>query len=237
MAYLQVGTMRFKQVQKYFEDTVTMRYFKHQIKSGYAPIVLVVGRQRTGKTFFAMYLAEQICKMRGQKFNVDNDMFFTVEDLAQRYDEGMNKVYILDEAGISLNVYEGNQLHQRVFQKIVESQAYRSNILVIVLPHARDVGSHHFHHVNVVFSMLGRGRAKMKHVSQRYDELSKKPPFVEDFEVLRDIPEPSKEVTLRYLEVGQQNFKQEILNSQIAQLREKAIIKAGKPKIESTLKW
>ena len=229
MTWEQVGTIRFRRRELRFEDTIMMRYFRFQIKCGYAPIMLICGRQRTGKTFAAMTIAEYISAFRGQKFSF-SDMFFKIEDMAQRYDEESKKVFILDEAGIDLNVYEGNQLHQRVFQKIIESQAVKQNILLIVLPHARDIGAHHFHHVNCILEMTGRGKGILKYVWMRYGELSKKPPYIEPFEYLRDIPLPSTELSEKYLAVGQSEYKQKILSEQIGLLTQRRLIKEGKRK-------
>lgn len=223
-----IGTLPFKQKEVRMEDTFLLQYLKNHTMKKFYPVILIVGRQRSGKTAMALWLAEQVCEFRGQKFNIDTDMFFSIEDMANRYKDAKNKVLILDEAGISLNVFEGNSLPQRVFMKIMDSQAYLGNVLVICLPHASDIGRHHRNHVNLILEMRGRGCYTLYHVSKRYRDLSMKPPFIEEFETVYGIPLPTKETWEKYLLVGQQKFKQEILDTQIELLEEKKALKAAR---------
>lgn len=208
------------------EMPLILKYCENQIKRKLYPVILVVGRQRTGKTFFALWLAEQIAMMRREKFDIESDMFFSIEDMALRYKEARKKALILDEASVSLLALESNSIHQRVFTKIMDSQAYLENILIICLPSASSMGKYHIQQITALVEMRGRGYYSFFGIVKRYSDLTRKPPFAFEIETLSGIPLPSAPTVKRYLELGQTVFKQDILDAQIEIFAEKRMLKA-----------
>jgi len=104
-------------------------YIKYQRKNGFSPILLFTGKQRMGKTSLAMATAEAI----DPGWDPATNMMFKIEDFADAYDKLNNQILILDEAGISLDPYEHASITQRVYSHIVQTQAYKQNIVFLVL--------------------------------------------------------------------------------------------------------
>ena len=124
--------------------TVLLDWAKNRIRRGFSPIILVVGKQRTGKTCTALLFASQIDK----EFDVDKQMFFDVVSFAKAVNKYRRKVLILDEAGIELDSYRYSDTRQRAFSHIIQSQAYKQNTLFLVLPHSNDLAKCHRRHID-----------------------------------------------------------------------------------------
>jgi len=192
-----------------------IKYIKHQRKKGYAPIILFVGKQRSGKTALALRIAYEVEK----KFDIDKQMFFRIEDFANAYDKFHDKILILDEAGISLDPYEHMSITQRVYSHIVQSQAYKRNIVFLVLPFASEIGKNHRKHVSAIVHVLGRGLYSLYATTSWHPDLSFKPPRLIHVETVGLVPLPPPHIWDTYITTGQESYKKEIMDLQQSLLK------------------
>lgn len=196
--------------------TLVLTYIENQIKKGYSPIVLFVGRQRTGKTACAMRFAWEL----DHKWTPEL-MTYKIEDFVNLYDKYNNKIIILDEASVPLDPYEHANITQRVYKHVIDTQAYKQNIVFLVLPFARGIGKQHRDHVNVIVNMRGRGYYQAKAVLSRHDDLSFRVPWTMIIEEVWGIPLPPKEIWEQYKLGGQAVYKQNIMEMQKQMLQRK----------------
>lgn len=197
-------------------ETLVLRYLRNQIKKGYSPIVLIVGRQRTGKTAMAMRLA----------YDLDNTwttdlMTFKIEEFLELYNRHEKKILILDEASVSLDPYEHMMISQRVYRHVIDTQAYKQNIIFLVLPFARGIGRTHRDYVNLIINVKARGFYVAKAVFSQHDDLSFKPPYAWILEEVYNVPLPPGHLWQPYLQKGQKNYKEGIMELQMSILNRK----------------
>lgn len=189
-----------------------------KLKHGYSPILLVVGEQRSGKTFYAIWLAEQLEK----SFNVDTGLVTSIDDFCKTFSKARQKVIILDEAGVSLDPMRSAEVTQRVYSHIIQSQAVRQNLVILVLPCASDFGHQHKVHIYAETEVLGHNKNGLMIRNYVLRKWRANPNDVDinirHLETKRDIPKPSKENERKYLDVKQMVDKDSILNSETMRL-------------------
>ena len=200
------------------KEPLVIRYIRHQIKQGYSPLILFVGRQRVGKTAMAMRMA----------YDLDNTwtndlMTFKIEDFLQLYNKHSKKILILDEASIGLDPYEHMMITQRIYRHIIDTQAYKQNIVFIVLPFAKGIGRTHRDYVNIIINVRARGFYVAKAVVAWHDDLSYKPPFTWILEEIYDVPLPPTHIWEPYIKSGQKIYKENIMELQMTILERKKV--------------
>lgn len=97
--------------------------------------ILTVGNPRTSKSFTMMKYAEIMEEMAGRKFDVEKQL--TLDDVKKFINWSRNateSIFILDETGTTLSPDLFWSLQQRVMRRFVQTQGFRKNILVWVLP-------------------------------------------------------------------------------------------------------
>lgn len=197
--------------------TLLVQYIRNKLKKGYSPIILFVGRQRVGKTALALRIAYEI----NPSFNAATDMFFRVEEFAEALHKGTSKVLILDEAGVSLDPYEHMSIQQRVYNHIIQTQAYKNVVVFLVLPFASEIGKQHRKHVHAIAQVFARGCYKLYRCQTWHADLSNKPPRLIDVETVVGVPLPPKHIWDVYLTNGQDTYKRDIMDLQLSILQKK----------------
>lgn len=204
-------------------------YIRHQTKMGFSPIILFVGRQRMGKTALAMEIAHEI----DPKWDPKTNMMFRIEDFAEAYDTHEKSILILDEAGVPLDPYEHASITQRVYNHIVQTQAYKQNIVFLVLPFASEIGKQHRKHVDAIVEVIWRGVYKLYRTRSWRSDLSNKPPMLETIEIVGGVPLPPPHIWEWYKGEGQKTYKESIMAMQNEALavRNQKMSKAMKQKV------
>lgn len=196
--------------------SLVIQHLKNEIKKGYAPIVLFVGRQRVGKTAMSMRFAWEL----DHSWTTDL-MTYKVEDFVEIYDKYNKKIIILDEAGVTLDPYEHMSITQRVYSHVIQTQAYKQNVVFLVLPRAKNIGRQHRDYVDIIIHVRGRGCYTAKVVVSPHDDLSFRPPFQWIAEEKFGVPLPPAHIWKPYLESGQKQYKENILEMQKQMLTKK----------------
>ena len=205
---------------------IIIDYINIQRKMGFSPLILIVGRQRVGKTAIALRLAYEIM---GDKFDIKKHMTYKIEDFAEAYDKYSNVVLILDEAGIPLDPYEHMTITQRVYTHIVQTQAYKQNIVFLVLPFASEIGKNHAKHISCIVEVVWRGCYKLYATKSWHSDLSKRPPRLEKIEVVSGVPLPPPELWSWYKSQGQDEYKKSIMEMQMGILKARQSRRTGQP--------
>ena len=107
-----------------FRETINMNSF-----------VLVVGNPRTSKSYCAIKIAEELSKIKGVEFDIEKQLTF--DDVKKFLDwsrTATDSIFILDETGTALSPDQFWSLQQRVMRRFIQTQGFRKNVLMWVLP-------------------------------------------------------------------------------------------------------
>lgn len=208
--------------------TIFIEWVKNRIRKGFSPIILIVGKQRIGKTCLGLRLSYEI----DRNFDCDKQLFFEVRQFAKSVRKYDNKVLLLDEAGIELDSYRYSDARQRCFSHIVQSQAYKQNTLFIVLPHSSDLAKCHRKYVDALIVVMGRGTYTMYKPSVPYWDMNDIDFRTKKIEIVIDVPLPPDHIFNAYKNKFEKQVKEGIIDAEIDRL-DKFLEKAkGKKAIE-----
>lgn len=204
------------------QSTPLVNWLRREIKHNNSPIVLFTGRPRSGKTFFAMRVAHEVYPNKFDFTHVVKD----IKEFAQLFKKLNHDIIILDEASSSLYVYDWNSIYQRVFSIINDTQAYKYNIVFIILPQAIELGKLQRYKVDAVVEThrFGKDKVFYKYLIhlKRYSDLSMRPPLLKLIaENIGPVPQPPEHIVKPYLELQQKQFKEDILQTQIEAMDKK----------------
>ncbi len=207
-----------------------LQWARNRVRRGFAPIILIVGKQRVGKTFLALRLAYEMDKL----FDAEKRMFFDILSFAKAVKQYNRKVLILDEAGIELDTYRYSDLRQRCFSHIVQSQAYKQNTLIICLPHASDLARCHRKYVDVLVVVPARGMYIAYKPSVYYWDMNEIDIRTKKIEVIYETALPPEHLINIYKNRFESQIKEDILSDEIDRLGTHLDKIAGKskPKIQ-----
>jgi hypothetical protein len=196
------------------EQPLLLQWATNRILKGFAPIILIVGKQRMGKTCTALRLAYEM----DNKFDVDKQMFFEIIDFAKAVRKYNDKILILDEAGIELDTYRYSDARQRCFSHVVQSQAYKHNTLIVVLPHSSDLARCHRKYVDALVVIPSRGKAIIYKPTIQYWDMNDIDIRTKKIEIIHDIPLPPAELFNQYKAKYEKQIKEGILEDEIVKL-------------------
>lgn len=194
--------------------TIFLEWAVNRVRRGFAPIILVVGKQRMGKTCTALSLAYEL----DPDYDPDKQMFFEVVTFAKAVNKYRKKILILDEAGIELDTYRYSDVRQRCFSHIVQSQAYRQNTLFLVLPHSSDLARCHRKYVDALLVIPNRASYIMYRPSIQYFNMNDIDIFTKKIEWVIDLPLPPEHIYNKYKSKYESQIKQGILDMELEKL-------------------
>lgn len=159
-------------------NIILIGYIISQMRKGYSPIILVVGKQRIGKSFIAVWLAWRIHKFfHNQEEMKIKDYTYYDPITAIRRMEHMNiRPLIIDEAGAFLNKTEWYKKITIALDKIVQTQGYLCNCYIFVAPFGTDIAKTFRKHFSHLVHVRRRGVFSVKEIAKKYWDLSGKMP-------------------------------------------------------------
>lgn len=194
--------------------TILLPWARNRVRRGFAPIILIVGKQRMGKTCLGLRLASEL----DSNFNVDKQMFFDVISFAKATSKYNKKVLIVDEAGIELDTYRYSDVRQRAFSHIVQSQAYKQNTLFMILPHSSDLARCHRKYVDALLVIPSRGRYIFYRPTVDYWDMNEIDIRTMKMEEISNVPLPPDHLFNAYKSKYEKQIKQGIMEGEIDKL-------------------
>lgn len=223
------------------KSTAFVNWLKKDIRNGNTPIVVVCGRQRSGKTAFAMRTAWEVFP---DKFKYEN-VVDSIETFALAMKKNRHNIIILDEASASLFVYDWNSYLHRVFSIIQDSQAYRHNVVMLVLPRVTKLDNLTKFDIDAIVEMkkvkffdIVEQKKSVKYAykflihHKQYSSFRVRNPIVEMIGEFVGVPLPPDYLWLPYISKDQQQFKEKLLDEQLDLIsRKQNNIKPLKPNV------
>lgn len=221
------------------KTTPIVSWIKRDLRAGNTPVIVFCGRPRSGKTAFAMRIMYEVL---GRKFAYDN-VVDSVEKFAARMKANRNNGIILDEASGSLYVYDWSSYLHRVFSIIQDSQAYRHNMVFIILPRVSKLDNVTKFDVDAIIEMKKmkvfdplEGRVvkvfAYKYLKQikKYSDFKNKEPILVNCGEYYGVPLPPPNLWEPYISKDQKAFKEKILDEQLELIARKAGVPVQKEK-------
>lgn len=206
------------------KDSKMLVYLISQVKRDFAPIVLICGKQRIGKSMFGLSAADVITWfLYDEEFNVNRFVFFDANKFLKTVVTVRKRVVIIDEASKDLSKSEWFTLLNQVLSKIIETQGDLGNIYIIILPHASRLATQHKIYIDLKIVMTRRGQGKIFYMKRMYGELSSdvkkitKPYFIG----LETLPLPPKHLMDEYEKLASRS-KRQLAQEEIASLSRKS---------------
>lgn len=197
--------------------SIFLDWAKNRVRRGFAPIILVVGKQRMGKTCMALKLAYEL----NPNFNPDKHMFFEVYNFALATKKYNNEILILDEAGIELDTYRYSDIRQRCFSHIIQSQAYKRNTLFICLPHSSDLAKCHRKNVDALLVIPFRGSYIMYSPFIAYWDMNDIDFRTTKIEHILDVPLPPEFLYNDYKSKYEKQIKEGIMDLELDKIKKR----------------
>lgn len=194
---------------------ILLQWIRNRIRKNKAPVILVVGPPRVGKTFFTMSL----CYMLDRNFSVSKNISFEIIDYAQAVSKNKFAFLCVDEAGIELDTYKYSDMRQRVFSHLLQTQQYLQNTLFIILPHGSDLAKCHKKYINAFLQIKGYGHYVMRYPIIPYWDLNNIEFFSKKIEEVWDFPPPPKHLQDEYRTYFESQMKEKILELEIDKLK------------------
>lgn len=147
------------------------------MRQGYSPIILICGGQRKGKSFFALWLLLKVMRVLhvNYKFNIKINTFYDPEDIIIKLKDMEEQGIIIDEAGDIFNKMEYYTKICKAFDKIIQTQGYKTNLYIFVAPFGLDIAKTFRKHFHFTINMKERGFGIVRRVPKKYDLLADKP--------------------------------------------------------------
>ena len=118
--------------------------------TNHSPSVVIVGETGSGKSCFAMNLALSL----NPNWKPKTNLFCDIKRFAEKVNEAEKEVIVFDEASIHLNSKKWLNETNIFFSQIVQTQRYKNNIYIIVVPHILFLAKDHRRMLNVKVETL-----------------------------------------------------------------------------------
>lgn len=155
-------------------DICILGYCINQMAHGYSPLIIVVGKQRIGKSFFAVWLSHEISRFFDTTFDPVKNTFYDPEDTIRTINDFRRQTIIIDEAGAYLNKTEWYEKITRALDKIVQTQGYLNNTYIFCSPFGSDIAKTFRKHFDRMVSIKRKGFFITKGIPKRYDDMTGK---------------------------------------------------------------
>lgn len=134
-----------------------------RLNKGYAPLVLIYGREGTGKTMTGLRIAHDL----HNKFNVctgpwtPENMALDVTTFAKRVFGSVRQNLLVDEAGVNLNSREHYTVFNMSMDKIVQTQRFREHVYSLIGPEKREIDKRFIRKADVKVRCIKPGVVKV----------------------------------------------------------------------------
>lgn len=193
------------------KDCALDEIIKSRLDKGEAPLIVVVGGTGKGKSMTALIIAQHfLARYFNKDFDFENNMFFDVLDLSEKLQNTSQGVIYLEEAGVSLNADEWASDFNKVYNRIQQTQRFRNNLYILVLPHVRFLAKAHRYFITLMIKKTNKKTAVVYGVNVDEADLEGKYVRRSTIEYLTNIPLPSEE-TIKQFEKHDHKNKQKML--------------------------
>lgn len=220
-------------------NSVTLTYIRNQLKRGYSPSILVVGRPRGGKSLTAIELAFKIAKSMRWKFNIDNSYYFGILKFLEEFKTLRSRIIVIDEIGVDLDAHEWFSCFNLAYNHLIQTQAIKNICYILVVPYASYVAKVHVPLIDIVGEKISRNRISFYKLTPNWAEF-RPSKFIWRFyvETIKDIPLPPDKILKNWKRIERINKKEleERILNKLKMSRERGSVQELPPLISTVLR-
>jgi hypothetical protein len=146
---------------------IFIQFLEKKFRAGGSPTVLICGPTNAGKTWAAAAIGEYF----NNDFDADRQMSHNVKDFILSIKNNKGKVLILDEGETELAGADWWEFFNKKFGIIIQTQRYRNNIYIVIMPMAKSLAPSHRRMINAKIVMEKQGVGKVFWVLQKWGEM------------------------------------------------------------------
>ena len=156
----------------YHTDIMLIGQILNQMKKGFSPIILIVGRQRGGKSTFGLWLGNKIVKFfHNRPLDPTTNTFYDPLKVVRNLDKIQKQALIIDEAAAVINAKEYYSKLSIMMEKIIATQAIMNLCFIIISPFSSDIQKSMRKNIDYLVFVRRRGVAVVKEIPKKYDDL------------------------------------------------------------------
>jgi hypothetical protein len=138
------------------------------LKAGYSPIVIICGRQRSGKSFIALWLTQLLYNMRHKELILKDVIFYDPEEAMRKLEFKDKDVEWIDEPDF-LDYQEWRDKTHRAIRSMINTQGYKNNLYIIICPFKAQIDRAIRVHSDFTIRAVKKGVLKSFRVHKKYD--------------------------------------------------------------------
>jgi hypothetical protein len=167
---LEESKTRHIEIWGHHIDTPLLFLFRimQAMRAGYSPIIIICGRQRSGKSFIALWLALIIYKLNGKDLKLENIIFYDPDEAIRKLEFKDKDVEWIDEPD-PIDYQEWQQKTHRAIRSMVNTQGYKNNLYIIVTPFKGQIDKSIRVHADFTIRTVARGHFKAFQEIKKYD--------------------------------------------------------------------
>lgn len=159
--------------RKFYTNILVISKILNRMKKGYSPIILIVGSQRSGKSFIAIWLSNIITQFfHNQNFDPFTNTFYDPVKIIDGLGEREKQTIVIDEAGAYLNKQEWYNRVVKAFDKIIQTQGYLCNCYIFISPFGSDIAKTFRKHFDFQLYLKKRGDVIVRQIPKKYASMN-----------------------------------------------------------------
>lgn len=149
-----------------------MAHIVKDLRAGFSPIILVVGRQRSGKSFVTIMVCWWLSEVFNQPLVIKDILYYEPDKAVENLNEAARyRPRVLDEAAINLHRRDWQKKSHSAFSKVIISQGVRNDFRLIILletakhfpfflctPFKADIDTSLLRHCDYMIHVIRRGK-------------------------------------------------------------------------------
>ena len=167
--------LRNKKLLEVIKEYNTFRYIRKELLKGNSIGVVIVGATRKGKTMSGLKIGELFDPNLSLEYNYYTDLTEMISNIWNR--DMRRQVIIYDEAGKDLDIRKWNSEFNSVFSILMQTQAYRNNLYIVIFPHQKMISSSHYFLLDIIIEKISRQIGIAYKVHKRYIDFNHSKPF------------------------------------------------------------
>jgi hypothetical protein len=197
----------------------------NRLNEGFAPIIVICGQERIGKSTMAVDLAWRLAneanaldiKLDGD--NIQDFLAYQPQTFLEIITESEGrKPVLIDEAGVVAGSQDHQTKENRIIKKVIQTMGYKNNVYIFILPDFKALDKKIRNKVDFKVELYERGKAKVTGIRTNFGKMRSKefdfykqplPAYwMGDYKDPEGFKEPEKQKVMDGYDKKEKDFKQ-----------------------------
>ena len=150
----------------------------NRLNNGFAPIVVICGQERVGKSTMAVDLAWRLSNEANaldvelDKDNIQELLAYQPQTFLEIITESDGrKPVLIDEAGVVAGSQDHQTKENRIIKKVIQTMGYKNNVYIFILPDFKALDKKIRNKVDFKVELYDRGKAKVTGIRTNFGKM------------------------------------------------------------------